>query len=40
MLSLHLAQILCTLSVLILPIFNIYYLAKFTKILKTFKEGS
>ena len=38
--ALHFAKVLVTVSVVILPIINIYYLSKLTIILQKFKEGS
>lgn len=38
--SLHIAQVFISLSVIILPIINIYFLFKVYKILERFKEGS
>ena len=38
--SLHIAQIFISLSVIILPIINIYILFKVCKLLEKFEEGS
>lgn len=38
--SLHIAQIFISISVIILPIINIYILFKVCKLLEKFEEGS